>query len=66
MKLSRRDIAEAFGMYYHGEFYDDNDVKVHRFHLKGKVFDVDCWHDIDSAWDIAAKEFLQPLEKLLF
>ena len=69
MKLSKRDIAEAFGMYYDGLEYDEHGEQRHVFRFKdhSRVIDVEWWfEDIDEAWEEANNEFLKPLEKILF
>lgn len=69
MKLEKKDIAEAFGMYYTGVVESEDGHFYHVFRFEGHVntkISVGAWHYVEDAWEEASNEFLKPLEKILF
>ena len=70
MKLEKKDIAEALGMWYYGDDdYDEstgNYYHVFKFYNSDKEIKVATWVSKDEAWEEASNEFLKPLEKILF
>ena len=70
MKLEKKDIAEAFGMWYYGDDdYDEstgNYCHVFKFYNSDKEIKVPVGTSKEDACEEASDEFLKPLEKILF
>ena len=69
MKLEKKDIAEAFGMYYAGEEESEDGHFCHVFMFKSSLtakVSIGAWHSVEDAWEESSNEFLKPLEKILF
>lgn len=71
MKLEKKDIAQALGLVYNGEIFDEDNStgfgaqSLHYFQFGDKDLYSGTWNDIDDAWDEVANVLLAPLVELL-
>lgn len=65
MKLEKRDVAEALGLVYNGEKWDEEYDSYYEFDFNGKVMFITGWHTDNTAWEEATNKVLEPLVELL-